>query len=120
VSAPGPRRFVVRLRWERGAYTSPAMPQHEAEQQAEDLHQDVLDCGDGIGFVTFTGWDGRTIRVRGREVIGIECSPHREGADGHSPTGADKTFFPDRAAAASGEDVGGGTAFLRQVAGIRS
>lgn len=109
----GPKRFLIRLRWERGAYTSTVMPQPEAEARAAELAAEIVACGDGTGFVEFTGYDGRTVRVRGREVVGIECVPHREDAERAGPSFA---------AALSGEAVTSavlrdGTEFLRRVAG---
>jgi hypothetical protein len=116
VTTAGQKRFIIRLRWERGAYTSPAMPQHEAEHQAEALHQEVYGCGDGPRFVAFTGWDGRTLRVRGREVIAVECIPHREDLPAGMVVPQGTHAFdarPDR------HDDGAGTSFLRRLSGVQ-
>lgn len=69
------RRSSVKVRWERGAVIGPLMLTEEARQLTETLLAAVLDCGDGKGFVTVMGFDGRTVHVRGREVITVECLP---------------------------------------------
>jgi hypothetical protein len=66
---------VVRVRWPRGACTSPLMPLAKAEQEAERIREAVEACGDGWGFVHFAGHDGRSVRIRGRDVITVEWVP---------------------------------------------
>lgn len=78
MTAAGPKRYLIRVRWERGAYASSTMPQAEAESKAAELENAVIGCGDGPGFVRMVGHDGRTLRIRAREIIGIECNPHVE------------------------------------------
>lgn len=69
------KRATVKVRWERGDVIGPWMSPDEAADLVADIEQRVIDCGDGYGFVPFTGFDGRDVLIRGREVITIECLP---------------------------------------------
>lgn len=115
----GPKRYLIRLRWERGAYVSSTMPQAEAEKKAAELEAAVFGCGDGPGFVQMVGHDGRTIRVRGREVIGIECNPHSEDVE-QSPTPGNRPVTGVAIHTSGGvfsASTPAGTDFLRRQAG---
>jgi hypothetical protein len=123
------KRAAVKIRWERGGVIGPWMTPAEAADLVEDLEQQVLDCGDGCGFVPFTGFDGRDVLIGGREVITIECLPEAPArlmppvipdrptrtvtmAGGHVDAAATLTMNPP---AAARQDTPG-THFLRQQA----
>lgn len=65
----------VRLRWSRGTYLTAVMPLAEAGELQDELLEDVIAKGDGVGFVDFTGHDGREVSVRARDVVAVECLP---------------------------------------------
>lgn len=69
------KRATVKVRWERGGVIGPWMTPREAADLVADLEEQVVGCGDGYGFVSFRGFDGRDVLIRGREVITIECLP---------------------------------------------
>lgn len=71
----GPTQAVVRVKVARNAFTSPLLPLDEARQAAEQLRRDVIECGDGWWFVRFTGFDGREVHIRARDVVAIEYVP---------------------------------------------
>jgi hypothetical protein len=82
--APAPARqpaptYVVRLRLESHAWSSPGMPQDEATTLATNMTRQLADIGGAYGFVTFEGRDGKTYQLRAREIVAVELSP--EGHD---------------------------------------
>lgn len=118
------KRATVKVRWERGGLIGPWMTPAEAEDLVEQLERAVVACGDGPGFVSFRGFDGRAARIRGREVITIECLPEVSArltppviADRPAQTLAPGGPVPSVEVAAYSNGVGQqtpGTRFLRE------
>lgn len=123
-----PTRAVVRVKVARNAFTSPLLPVDEALDVAETLRKDVVDCGDGWWFVPFTGFDGRQVQIRAREVVAIEWVPDvpdRIGpplagaaAQTHTAGGALGTFTVQGGPKTQAE-INEATAFLRRQTGIQ-
>lgn len=121
-------RAAVKVRWQRGGVIGPWQPADQAGQAATELLDRVQACGDGTGFVTFVGFDGRVAHIRGRDVVTIEVVPDLPARiPPAATTGAERPATSGTVAAITvnypthgvGAPVSDATQFLRQQAARR-
>lgn len=113
---------VVRLRWQRGVFTSDLVDVADAEQRAQEIRQAVVHCRDGVGFVGFAARGGHLVQMRGREVVAVEVLPEahlREPTPPRTDPVAAGTVAAGSGVTVSGVTVSG-TGFLREQAATQA